>query len=255
MDPYLERHWRDVHHNFITFVQGELNARLPSDLIARVEERVLVSAPEEAPRSIYPDVRVVEQHWPTNGSQHPEGGVAVAERCLLNETDEKATEGYVEILEAGSGHRLVTVIEVLSLTNKTPGENADAYLRKRAELKQGQVNVVEIDLLRGGKRVLMSAAHVLPTKFQTPYRACLWRYWRPKLVEACRIPLRERLPALPIPLREKDADVLLDLQSVVDKCYANGRFDRIDYSTEPDPPLAPDDAAWADALLREKGRR
>jgi hypothetical protein len=39
MDPFLEQHWRDVHHNLITFAQGELNAHLPEDLIARVEER------------------------------------------------------------------------------------------------------------------------------------------------------------------------------------------------------------------------
>ena len=29
----------------------------------------------------------------------------------------------------------------------------------------------------------------------------------------------------------------------------------IDYSEDPDPPLTGDDARWADALLREQGRR
>jgi hypothetical protein len=47
MDPYLEQHWGDVHHNLITFAQGMLNEHLPRDLRARVQERVLVELPAE----------------------------------------------------------------------------------------------------------------------------------------------------------------------------------------------------------------
>ena len=37
MDPYLEQHWGDVHHNLVTFAQGLLNEHLPRDLgIARL---------------------------------------------------------------------------------------------------------------------------------------------------------------------------------------------------------------------------
>ena len=58
-----------------------------------------------------------------------------------------------------------------------------------------------------------------------------------------------------IPLRPADPDVLLELQAILDQCYRNGGYDDIDYPGEPDPPLRGDDAAWADALLREQGRR
>jgi len=38
--------------------------------------------------------------------------------------------------------------------------------------------------------------------------------------------------------------------------YDRGRYRlRIDYSGPPEPPLAPDDEAWADRLLREHGLR
>ena len=33
MDPYLEQHWGDVHHNLISFAEGWLNERLPRDLV------------------------------------------------------------------------------------------------------------------------------------------------------------------------------------------------------------------------------
>ncbi len=35
---------------------------------------------------------------------------------------------------------------------------------------------------------------------------------------------RRRLPRFRVPLRPRDKDVLLDLQAVLDQCYANGRM-------------------------------
>jgi hypothetical protein len=75
------------------------------------------------------------------------------------------------------------------------------------------------------------------------------------LVEVYRVPLRERLPVISIPLRPADPDVPLDLQQILEQCYRNGGYDDIDYTAEPDPPLKTGDAAWADALLRENARR
>ncbi len=46
-----------------------------------------------------------------------------------------------------------------------------------------------------------------------------------------------------------------DLQTIVEQCYRNGGYDDIDYKAEPDPALKTADAKWADALLRELGRR
>jgi hypothetical protein len=71
-----------------------------------------------------------------------------------------------------------------------------------------------------------------------------------------RASLRERLPIIRIPLRETDADARLDIQELIDKAYENGGYDlEIDYRVDPFPPLQGDDADWADALLRQQGRR
>ena len=66
--------------------------------------------------------------------------------------EEERTEPYLEIYARREGEdRLVTSIEVLSLTNKTLGsEGRQKYLEKQQEILSGQVNLVEIDLLRGG---------------------------------------------------------------------------------------------------------
>jgi hypothetical protein len=83
----------------------------------------------------------------------------------------------------------------------------------------------------------------------------MWLASRPTQVEVYRVPLRERLSVVSIPFRPDDRDVSLDLEAVLEQCYRNGGYDDIDYRGEPDPPLAGDDAAWVDALLREQGQR
>jgi hypothetical protein len=49
---------------------------------------------------------------------------------------------------------------------------------------------------------------------------------------------------------------MLDIQRMVDELFTRGRFGSIlNYQRDPAVPLTPEDAAWADALLREKGLR
>ena len=47
----------------------------------------------------------------------------------------------------------------------------------------------------------------------------------------------------------------LDLQALITQVYRHGRYDDIDYTIPPVPPLDTDDGAWADALLRAAGLR
>jgi len=67
--------------------------------------------------------------------------------------------------------------------------------------------------------------------------------------------VRQPLPVFCIPLRQTDADIVLNLQPLIDQCYVNGRYSTIDYRRDPEPPMDLADAAWADALLREAGKR
>jgi hypothetical protein len=71
------------------------------------------------------------------------------------------------------------------------------------------------------------------------------------VITAYPISLRERLPNIRIPLRPTDADVVLQLQPLVDACYRDARCDRMNYQQPPSPPLSPADAAWAETLIRD----
>src|SRR5947208_12609947 len=121
MDPYLEQHWGDVHHSLITYARDQLQKTLPRDLRARVEERVFVESPEGNGRRIVPDVRILERRRPKRKPIAASKGLALAEPLIVL-TDEETTQGFIEIRDASSGHRVVTVIEFLSPANKVPGQ-------------------------------------------------------------------------------------------------------------------------------------
>ena len=110
---------------------------------------------------------------------------------------------------------------------------------------------VEIDLLRGNRMVQVPKkvgphqylVHISRRKLRP--RGQLW---------GIRLP--QRLPVIPIPLKAKDPDGRLELQTALDSAYVRAQYDlRIDYHKEPKPPLDEKLAAWADQLLRSKGLR
>jgi hypothetical protein len=253
MDPYLEQHWGDVHHNLITFAQGLLNEHLPRDLRARVEERVLVELPSED-RTYYPDLRVVEhEREGQGGAAVPDSGVTLAEPLEVPLL-EPETQGFLEIVETHPERRVITVLEVLSPSNKYAGRGRDLYRQKQSDLADAEISLVEIDLLRAGPHVLQVPLGQYPPSYRTAYKVCVHRGWKAS-AEIYRVPLRELLPAIRVPLRQTDADAPLDLQALITQVYRHGRYDDIDYTLPPVPPLDPDDAAWADELLRAAGKR
>jgi hypothetical protein len=268
MDPYLERHWGDVHHSVITYIRDWLAARLPSDLRARMQERIYVEFPDVRRAEYYPDVRVVERPRgafsggaatslaePVVAPEAMDNGLVPGDSLVIHFDVEPVTEGYIEVVDVKSGHRIVTTIEVLSPTNKRPGEGQRLFLKKRDDMQQAGVNIVEIDFLRGGDRSLLLGYALIPLADRTDYQISVWRASLPHQAEVFRAPLRERLPVIRVPLRPTDREILVDLQTILDQCYRNGGYDDIDYRSEPDPALSPADRDWADHLLREGGRR
>jgi hypothetical protein len=254
MDPYLELHWGDVHSSLVIYARNQLQKVLPKDLRARVEERVVIAGLGR-PRSVFPDVRVIETHRPSRRRAKSAARVAVAEPVVIDLPDEPETQTFVEIRDVASGSRVVTVLEVLSPSNKRPGDAQEQYLRKQLELLHGGVSLVEIDLLREGDWVVALPQDALQADLVTPYRVVVRRGWRPLQADYYPISLAERLPAIQVPLRATDADVPLDLQSLLNQCYEDGGYDDLDYTVALQPPLSKTAARWVAELLRRAGRR
>jgi hypothetical protein len=147
--------------------------------------------------------------------------------------------------------QVVTVIELLSPSNKMPGEKGfDAYLAKRNEFIESDVNLVELDLLRGGKR--------LPMRGKLPsgdYYAIIGRAAERPHCEVINWRLPSKLPTIPIPLSAEDDETQLDLAEVFRNAYEPGMYDRRLPYHEPLQPK-PDDALqkWIDECLAKRDR-
>jgi len=248
MDPYLERTeiWPDFHDRLITHISETLQPKLRPRYVALTQDRLYVVEHE---RPIRPDVSVLR-------TDSDEGGVATAvaveaDRPLVVEVvEEEIRQPLIHIVEPAAGNRIVTAIEVLSPDNKAPGSGRDSYLRKRSELWQAEAHLVEIDLLRGGERVLRVSAERLERLASWCYVASVWR--RPSKCELYTFPLEQRLPRIAIPLAHDDPDVVLDLQATFTRCWEAGPYPEVlRYDDTVPGELDSDQSAWCRHRLAE----
>ena len=251
MDPYLERHWRDVHSRFVMYACDQIQTGLPADLLARVEERVYVENEGVEQRSLHLDVRVVEHGRGEQVAVAVQGGIEVAEPYVLHIGNEPVTETSIEIREVGSGNRVITVVEFLSPTNKIQGSKGrESFMEKRRNTLESHVHWIEIDLLRAGIPSITR-----PPLRPSDYRILMFRA-KDRRGRCWRFNLQQPLPMIGIPLRGKDPDIPLDLGKVFCESYDHGAYDlSIDYRREPMTPFSKADKTWAHQLLREHGLR
>lgn len=257
MDPYLEMHWGHVHHSLVTYASEALQSNLPADLVARMEERVYIEKEPDRIRRLVSDVHLAAHAgWsaPRPAGESERAGAVVAEPVVFELSFDPITEGYLEIRDR-NGAKVITVIEFLSPANKCGGVGQEKYFQKQEEVLSSDASLVEIDLVRSGRRVLALPSAEIPTRFRDDLLVCITPGWIKERRELYPMPIRQVLPIIPIPLREGEARVRLDLQALVDRVYRAGRFELTDYSAAPEPPLPPEDAAWADDLLKGFGRR
>ncbi len=255
MDPYLESPviWPDVHHGLISEIQAALNPRVRPRYVVRVEMRVYISDDDDPGRAaLVPDVRV-ERTPPRKGAGRPKAArsPALTEPVLVPTLmDEEIEEAFLKVLHVESAE-LVTLIEVLSPTNKIRGARGrTSFMAKRQEILNTDVHWVEIDLLRGGVPSVTNP----PLSPGSDYRILVSRADQRTRTRYWPVGVRQPLPVIAIPLRGKDPEVPLDLGAVFRTVYERGAYDlSLDYRTPPQPPLEGDDGKWAMELLRGQG--
>src|SRR4051812_34353107 len=97
MDPYLEQHWLDVHARLILYACDQLEAQLPTSLIARVEERVVFETEEPRPRAVYPDVQIRERPGKGSAIVALQRRAAVGKPVIVEYRSEPRTETFINI--------------------------------------------------------------------------------------------------------------------------------------------------------------
>jgi hypothetical protein len=253
MDPYLEGSlWPDVHWSLIYSFRAAIAAQLPDGYAARIDQYVWLQDvdTEEKWRQGKPDAFVIESG---GRAAKPGRQAAVAEPTMyVTFPAAKRTGNRVIKIIDQKDRRVVTVIELLSPANKTPGEDRTFYLDKRKEYLATDTNLVEIDLLRDGDRLPMGKPKPRPAD----YYVVVSRAEVFPQVAVWALTVRDALPTIPIPLKEGDPDVSLALRPCLDRAYDDARYDDgIDYTQPPDPVLRRPDAEWAAELLKKHARK
>ncbi len=220
MDPYLEDDglWPVFHHQLILCLYQHL---LPG-LVDRYR------------------ARVAQRHYTTE------------QALFTSVVRDEHHEDFVEVRQRSDG-RLITLLEVVSPSNKTITAGREAYLEKRREGRNAGANLVEIDLVLQGSPTLEYSRDGLP---DWDYAVTVTRSTQVERFEIYTATLQKRLPRFRLPLATDDRDAVLDLHTAFTRCYDQGGFAaKIDYQRDPATPLAEEDRRWLDDVLKQQNLR
>ena len=275
MNPYVEGFglWPDFHHRMVAHLSDALGIRLRPEYRVSTEERVYVLTDPSSNGNgtgssarIGNGLRVPDVAVLTAVGVGDDASIAVSAgggdlRFPAPELSPDAIdvqlpftdlfkERYIEVRRV-SNRELVAVIELLSPTNKT-SKGWEEYLAKRAAVLSSPTHLVEIDLLRAGRRM-----PVIGDVPDTHYRILVANAHRTAPIATLyAFGIRDAIPDFVMPLAQADEGIAINLNPIVNMVYANGGYDMdINYGQDPEPPLSDDDRAWIDARLREQGLR
>ncbi len=249
MNPYLENEntWHNFHMLFPFTVFEMLVPKVRPKYYLATDEHVYIHELPEQPRRGLgkPDVSIAETAASREIPEQVETMVQTVPQRVTLPAIETERVPFIEIRDR-QNQRLVTIIELLSPSNKKRGVDRDQYEVKRNTILASQTNLVEIDLLRFGPRFapadeINSDYCVLVSRRAERPQADLWS-----------LSLRDRLPEIPIPLNPGDPEVKLDLQAIIHRIYdVMGYEDRL-YVGAVEPPLRPEDLDWANSIVSRR---
>lgn len=244
MNPYLEQEhvWHDFHERFCPALAELLTPQLRPNYVARIDEHIYIHELPNEPRRLAGRADVSLARTPTTEATRATAALLEPPARVRLPAIDVERVAFVEIRDR-LDRRVVTVLELLSPTNKYAGPDREQYLAKRGQLLASGTHFVEIDLLRGGPRLPLENLpecdyYVLVSRAEERPQAGLWP-----------LRLRERLPVIRVPLRSPHADALLDLQALLDRIYDAAGYEDDIYVGEPQPRLSPEELAWAKQFL------
>ena len=250
MDPYLEnpKVFPGIHGPMVTYLRDQLSVKIEPRYVASVGERVYLEVPPY--REFIPDASIQRQQDANSG-----GGLAteieIDQSIEIMLPELEIRQPFIEILDTLSGMQVVTVIELLSPSNKYAGRGQISYVQKQREVRESKASLVEIDLLRRGPHVLAASELALRGKYDYDYAVCVNRAKETRTRFKLYLwTLRQPIPKIAIPLAGDDPDVAFDVREALVRAYAAGGYARrIDYRQPCQPALSDHDQRWVDDLL------
>ncbi len=225
MCPELESpaYWQDFHSTFIVGWREAIADRLPDDYEAAIDEQFrIVQLPtdehgipeQDAYRA---DVAVLRDNRELLSTERARSVATIEPVQVPNAVFAQFRETSIHILRH-SDRSLVTVLELLSPTNKQ-GPGWHEYQQKRSNILHQSINLVELDLLRRGRRPLL--AKPLPAG---DYFCLVSNVDRHPNCDVYAWAVEHALPIVPVPLHAPDADIAVDLGEVFAATFERGRY-------------------------------
>lgn len=247
MDPYLESpaFWSELHNRLMVAIADDLAPKLRPKYRVAIEQRVYLSSTNGG-RSLVgiPDVTVSDRG---NSGRSMTTVVSPGSKpiAISLPLPEEIHESYLEVREVNSG-QVITAIELLSPKNKKSGEGQVAYERKRQQVLASATHLVEVDLLRQGRKFPLDTTVAVPQ-----YYVLVARGDRRPAADLYSFTLREPMPTFPLPLAGLDPEPEIELQRIFDGVYDRAGFDlAINYQSRSSPKLNDADAQWALPFLK-----
>ena len=239
MNPFLEQSdaWMDFHNEFLMRIRESLNDQVGPNYLVKLEVRLILHERSAEERRFFgiADIGVSDR-----SNRPAPSALATITAPLQLELPAVEIEKHRSIeIRYGRNRRLITVIELLSPSNKTVGTDHDDYMAKRRQVLSAPTHLVEIDLRRGGARprppdLPPCDYYVLVSRHEDRPRVGVWPFG-----------LRDPMPRIPVPLSAPDAPVWLDLKAVLDRTYDAGGYGKYIYQEIPEPPLSEQETEWA----------
>jgi len=273
MNPWLENPqiWRGIHMSLINALRDYLAPLLEPRYFVDVESHTYVTAYSETrPKIRYPDLSVIrtgerkvaepvtafapefletqvkDLPFVETDAVDPIPAPILSHPIVIQLPDDDPIEDHYLKIRLIESSEVVTVVEILSHTNKRSGENRQKYLRKRRKFLSAPVHFVEIDLLR--------AWEPMPFLGHVPgdYRIFIHRREQEYQAHLYPFTVRQTVPIFPLPLLPEDQEPPVNLGPLLKDIYLRARYHLIlDYSKPPEPPLSQEDAGWAQDLFAQ----
>ncbi|MBW4445137.1 MAG: DUF4058 family protein [Plectolyngbya sp. WJT66-NPBG17] len=248
MNPYLEQPslWSEFHSRLIVELSNALIPSLRPKYYVGVETRTYTDDGDEELLVGIPDALVLSStDTQVNRSAESEVAVKVRPTPIQLPMPVEVRERYLEVREVGT-NTVIATIEILSPKNKRKGKGRTAYEKKRQRVLGSLTHLIEIDLLRANLPMPM-----MGTAEKVDYRIVVSRSMNRPTADLYGFSIREVIPNFPLPLKLEDAELMVDLQAVVDRIYDLGSYDvRIDYRQPvPPPALSKLDQQWLDEIV------
>jgi hypothetical protein len=251
MDPYLERAgvWEEVHTRLIVAIADALGPQVRPKYRVGVEQRtyLAVMTPDEYDLVGKPDVLVAASRRQAPPVQAPAPAVGITPKVAQLPIPQEITERYLQVRDVITGE-VITVIELLSPTNKLTRAGRRQYARQRLQVLASATHFIEIDLLRAGEPFPF---RVLDDEAQSDYRILVSRAQDRPQSAVYLFSIRDSIPDIPVPLQPGDVEPTLALNRLVHDVYDRAGYDlTVDYQqATPPPPLSEPDIQWLKQLL------